>query len=83
MRNPIVKAAIIGCVSALWAGSALADKVLKVSHQWSTSDVRHKVAQMVADEVAAAVLILAKLKITARITNTDIMRNFNIVQLSL
>ena len=54
MRNPIVKAAIIGCVSALWAGSALADKVLKVSHQWSTSDVRHKVAQMVADEVAAA-----------------------------
>ena len=54
MRNPIINAAVIGCVSALWAGSALADKVLKVSHQWSTSDVRHKVAQMVADDVAAA-----------------------------
>ncbi|MEM7507966.1 MAG: TRAP transporter substrate-binding protein DctP [Pseudomonadota bacterium] len=27
---------------------------LKLSHQWSTSDVRHKVAQIVADEVAAA-----------------------------
>lgn len=27
---------------------------LKLSHQWSTADVRHKVAQMVADEVAAA-----------------------------
>ncbi len=27
---------------------------LRLSHQWSTSDVRHKVAQMVADEVAAA-----------------------------
>ncbi|MEM7026532.1 MAG: TRAP transporter substrate-binding protein DctP, partial [Pseudomonadota bacterium] len=27
---------------------------LKLSHQWSTSDIRHQVAQMVADEVAAA-----------------------------
>ena len=27
---------------------------LRVSHQWSEGDVRHKVAQMVADEVAAA-----------------------------
>jgi TRAP-type C4-dicarboxylate transport system substrate-binding protein len=27
---------------------------LKLSHQWSTGDVRHKVAQMVADEVKAA-----------------------------
>ena len=40
---------------AFGVGSAqAAEKVLKVSHQWSTSDVRHKVAQMVADEVAAA-----------------------------
>ena len=46
-------AAIVGM--ALGVGSAqAADTVLKVSHQWSTSDVRHKVAQMVADEVAAA-----------------------------
>ncbi|PCH45758.1 MAG: ABC transporter substrate-binding protein [Hyphomicrobiales bacterium] len=27
---------------------------LRLSHQWSTKDVRHKVAQMVADSVAAA-----------------------------
>ncbi len=27
---------------------------LKLSHQWSTSDVRHKVAEIVANEVAAA-----------------------------
>ncbi|MEX0309883.1 MAG: TRAP transporter substrate-binding protein DctP, partial [Tateyamaria sp.] len=27
---------------------------LRLSHQWSTADVRHQVAQMVADEVAAA-----------------------------
>lgn len=29
-------------------------KELKLSHQWSTKDVRHKVAQMVADDVKAA-----------------------------
>ena len=40
---------------AMGVGAArAADTVLKVSHQWSTSDVRHKVAQMVADDVAAA-----------------------------
>ncbi len=33
------------------AGSA---ENLKLSHQWSEGDVRHQVAQMVADEVAAA-----------------------------
>lgn len=27
---------------------------LRLSHQWSTQDIRHKVAQIVADEVAAA-----------------------------
>lgn len=27
---------------------------LHLSHQWSTKDVRHQVAQIVADEVAAA-----------------------------
>ncbi len=27
---------------------------LRLSHQWSTKDIRHKVAQIVADEVAAA-----------------------------
>lgn len=27
---------------------------LRLSHQWSTNDIRHKVAQIVADEVAAA-----------------------------
>jgi TRAP-type C4-dicarboxylate transport system substrate-binding protein len=55
MRVSILKAAVLGCVPLIWSGyAAAADTVLKVSHQWSTSDVRHKVAQMVADEVAAA-----------------------------
>lgn len=34
--------------------SAVSATELRLSHQWSTSDVRHKVAQMVADDVAAA-----------------------------
>jgi len=54
MGKSILKAAVLGCTSFIWAGAVGADTVLKVSHQWSTSDVRHKVAQMVADEVAAA-----------------------------
>ena len=37
----------------LTGGSAHAEE-LRLSHQWSTSDVRHEVAQIVADEVAAA-----------------------------
>ncbi|MDJ0738366.1 MAG: TRAP transporter substrate-binding protein DctP [Gammaproteobacteria bacterium] len=53
MRNAILATALLGGCAA-WAGAALADTVLKVSHQWSTADVRHKVAQIVADEVAAA-----------------------------
>lgn len=41
--------------AALFAGSLAASAAeLRLSHQWSTSDVRHKVAQMVADDVAAA-----------------------------
>ncbi|MEM7654066.1 MAG: TRAP transporter substrate-binding protein DctP [Pseudomonadota bacterium] len=47
-------------LSALAAGALLASTTvasaaeLRLSHQWSTSDVRHKVAQIVADSVAAA-----------------------------
>ena len=42
-------------MAALIAGSLAAGATeLRLSHQWSTADVRHKVAQMVADEVAAA-----------------------------
>ncbi len=40
---------------ALVASGAMAQaEELRLSHQWSTKDVRHKVAQMVADDVAAA-----------------------------
>ncbi len=48
--------------TALLAGMALAATMstaalsaeLRLSHQWSTNDIRHKVAQIVADEVAKA-----------------------------
>ncbi|MEL7091956.1 MAG: TRAP transporter substrate-binding protein DctP [Pseudomonadota bacterium] len=39
--------------AALTVGAASAAE-LRLSHQWSTADVRHQVAQIVADEVAAA-----------------------------
>ena len=35
-------------------GSAASAETLRLSHQWSNKDVRHLVAQMVADDVAAA-----------------------------
>ncbi|MCB1775665.1 MAG: TRAP transporter substrate-binding protein DctP [Gammaproteobacteria bacterium] len=53
MRKFILATALLGGCATL-AGAVAADTVLKVSHQWSTSDVRHKVAQIVADEVASA-----------------------------
>ncbi len=55
MLNKLTLPAAAGCFALVMSASVgAADKVLKVSHQWSTSDVRHKVAQIVADEVAAA-----------------------------
>ncbi len=44
--------ALAGALAAL-AATAQAE-TLRLSHQWSTSDVRHEIAQIVADEVAAA-----------------------------
>src|SRR5690554_3669777 len=51
----LIPLAAIAAVSglAIAASSAQAQQ-MRLSHQWSTADVRHKVAQMVADEVAAA-----------------------------
>lgn len=42
------------CGLTLGATAPLAAEELKLSHQWSTSDIRHQVAQIVADEVAKA-----------------------------
>ena len=40
-------------VAALTTGAASA-KELRLSHQWSTKDVRHQIAEMVANHVAEA-----------------------------
>ena len=44
----------IATTIALSVSVAAQAKELRLSHQWSTKDIRHKVAQMVADDVAAA-----------------------------
>lgn len=43
----------LALAATLGLGTAHATE-LRLSHQWSTQDIRHKVAQIVADEVAAA-----------------------------
>ncbi len=49
--NKLIQSAVL---SFAVAGGAAQAEELRLSHQWSTSDVRHEVAQIVADEVAAA-----------------------------
>lgn len=49
----VLKAAVAGLALAA-AGSMANATELRLSHQWSNKDIRHQVAQMVADEVAAA-----------------------------
>lgn len=46
--------AAVAAVALMSATSLTQATELRLSHQWSNNDVRHKVAQMVADEVAAA-----------------------------
>ncbi len=53
MSKTFSLATVAAVATALTLGSAQAAE-LKLSHQWSTSDVRHKVAEIVANEVAAA-----------------------------
>ncbi|WP_300547996.1 TRAP transporter substrate-binding protein DctP [Roseovarius sp.] len=52
MRKSMFTAAVTAGIMLL--GSVANATDLRLSHQWSNSDVRHKVAQIVADEVAAA-----------------------------
>ena len=49
-----LKGVLLAASFSLVASCVANAEVLKLSHQWSTKDVRHKVAQMVADEVKAA-----------------------------
>lgn len=49
-----IRYTMIGAAVAATLGFAAQAETLRLSHQWSTQDVRHRVAQMIADEVAAA-----------------------------
>ncbi|MHA6262929.1 TRAP transporter substrate-binding protein DctP [Arenibacterium sp. CAU 1754] len=51
--NTKLKAAVAAVALFAAAGTAQATE-LRLSHQWSNKDVRHKVAEIVANEVAAA-----------------------------
>ncbi|MCY4031257.1 MAG: TRAP transporter substrate-binding protein DctP [Hyphomicrobiales bacterium] len=46
--------AVIAVAVLVSTGAFANAKELRLSHQWSNKDIRHKVAQIVADEVAAA-----------------------------
>ena len=50
----LTKKIIAAAVAAISAGSVAYAQELRLSHQWSTKDVRHQVAEIVASEVAAA-----------------------------
>lgn len=49
-----LKATMAAVAMMAVSATALHAQELRLSHQWSDNDVRHKVAQIVADEVAAA-----------------------------
>ena len=51
MKTSLLPAATIAAVCTI---SAAAAEELRLSHQWSTQDIRHNVAQILANEVAAA-----------------------------
>ncbi|MCI5096177.1 MAG: TRAP transporter substrate-binding protein DctP [Rhodobacteraceae bacterium] len=44
----------VAAIALATTGSLASAEELRLSHQWSNKDIRHKVAQIVADEVAAA-----------------------------
>ena len=52
--NTKFTAALAAAAIVAASATALTAESLRLSHQWSDGDIRHKVAQIVADEVAAA-----------------------------
>ncbi len=57
-RISLIRPFILPLIAAFSLNPTFAEE-LKLSHQWSTNDVRHKVAQIVADEVTAAAVDLS------------------------
>ena len=46
-----VKALVAAAIGAAFVSSVASATELRLSHQWSTKDVRHKVAEIVANHV--------------------------------
>ena len=55
-KNKLLAAAV---VLAFGVGTASAE-TLRLSHQWSNKDIRHKVAQMVADKLQLKLIWILK-----------------------
>lgn len=45
---------VLGAIALIAGATTGSAETLRLSHQWSDNDVRHQVAQMIADDVAAA-----------------------------
>ncbi len=52
MKSKLLKSTLYGLLACTYGSSQATE--LRLSHQWSNQDVRHLVAQIVADEAAAA-----------------------------
>ncbi len=52
MKSKLLKSTMLGVLACTYGSSQATE--LRLSHQWSNKDVRHQVAQIVADEAAAA-----------------------------
>jgi TRAP-type C4-dicarboxylate transport system substrate-binding protein len=50
----LTRAVLAGAVLTVAMAGPLAAETLRISHQWSTSDIRHRIIEIVAEEVAAA-----------------------------
>ena len=48
------KSLSIATIGAIMLSSTVSAKELRLSHQWSTKDVRHKFAQILSDHVEKA-----------------------------
>ena len=62
--KPIFYKSVLAAASLLYSASAVsaADIELRASHQWNTKDVRHKMVQIIADELAKT-----KVGVTAKV----------------
>ncbi len=65
------------------AGSVANATELRLSHQWSNKDVRHKVAEIVANEVAAANVDLEIKIFGSKCFNSSKKLGLNIVNINL